>query len=113
MQFWAKKKSELLREKWGKIFEIFWDKTQLGGTGSGPKAGTAVGWRGGDRQNFRRLGQEKTLPIMVHYGLCTKSLLRFLPTVWRQITYAILTILTKHFKLIGISVLVKLDIFFF
>ena len=43
MQFWAKKLSNL-KEKWGKIFEIFGDKTRLGGTGSGQKAGTVVSW---------------------------------------------------------------------
>ena len=36
MQFWAKNLEET---KWGTIFEIFRDKTQLGETGSGQKAG--------------------------------------------------------------------------
>ena len=38
MQFWAKKKSKL-REKWGKSFEIFRDKIQLGYGGLLSKSG--------------------------------------------------------------------------
>ena len=59
MQFWARKWSKL-REKWGKIFG---DKTQLGGTGSGQKVGTVVGW--GTGKIFATWGtpvpQEKTM----------------------------------------------------
>ena len=55
MQFWAKKWSKL-REKWGNFFEIFRDKTQYGGTGSGQESGD--GGRLGRQAKFSPPGED-------------------------------------------------------